>query len=73
MSREEIQNIILFNKPEIEVFRDDNLALCCEVDMFNNHLMYFVREYKDNTSYDYDFHFDYEAAITEFLNKINQH
>ena len=76
--KEEIQNIILFNKPEIEIFRDGNLALCCEVDMFNNHLIYFVREYKESIGVrdyeivvgDYEYHSDYMDAITDFLNKM---
>ena len=73
MTREYIESLILFNKPEVEICSDCKYALFCEIDMFNDHLMYFVREYEDESRIkecgDYRFYTDYEDAITEFLKK----
>ena len=80
MTRAEITSTILFSKPEFEIYRDGKYALYCEVDMFNDHLMYFVREYEHESAGirdyetvvgDYEYHSDFEDAITDFLNRVN--
>lgn len=70
MMRDEIKTTMLFSRPEVELYSHGRFSIFCEIDIFNEHIMYFVREYDDDAEYDYIPHTDYEKAIDEFLNKI---
>lgn len=75
MIRDEIKATILFSKPEIEIYSHGRFSLYCEVDLFNEHIMYFVRVYETEMKkkfYDYEFHTDFEKAIDEFIKMIGE-
>lgn len=68
MNRADITALFLCCK-DIVVYKEGRYELCCEVDMFNDHLSYFVREDK---KYEYGYYSDFEDAITNFLERINK-
>lgn len=75
--KEYLEETFLFYKPEISIHKDGDYEIICEVDMFNDHLMYFIRKHNPtiikgfDRTYDYCHSSDYEDVIAEFLEEVN--
>ena len=68
---EDIARHMLFCKPEFPICKEGRFELMCEVDMFNNHLLFFTREYDGDQEYDYEGYSYYADAIKNFLEHVN--
>ena len=71
--KDEVGKAILFYKPEISIYTHENHELMCEVDMFNDHILYFIRERVGVEDYfDYEPVSDYRAALAQLIELIEQ-
>ena len=69
--RHYLEELFLYYKPEVSIHKEGNFEIRCEVNMRDNRLLYFVREYRPEDGLDYCFSSNYEDVVNEFLERVN--